>query len=441
MSTVANVVAALQGLLGGLADRAAKETGVIQRVRKFTARTLARTMICGFLQKPGASDEDLAQIAAQCGVEITTQGVADRFTPRPESFLETLARKAMVCVVESNQVLAPLLERFTEVRIIDSSTTTLPESQEQQFPGCGGSYGSGKAAIKLQTELDLRSGRLYVQPEAGRSPDNASSRQQAELPAGSLRIADLGYFDTEVFENYAQQNVFWLSRLQFGTHVFHANGTPLPLLKWLNQQTQPLIDISILLSAGRRLPCRLVAWRVPEEVANRRRQKLRDECQRKRGRWPTEERLAWCDWMILVTNVPTDLLTPAEMGVLYRARWQIELLFKRWKSQGLLAKLEGSTDTRQMIRFWSRLIAVLVQHWLLVASVWGNPRTSLSKACEAIRPMVTLLIASLDRVEDLTNALETLRRTLCSTSRQNKRKHPSTVELLNDPSLLTWGLA
>lgn len=437
MSTVAMM---LQTLVTEVADLAAAEVGVIQRIRKFTAQTLARTFLFGFIQNPDASDEELAQVAAQCNVEVTTQAITERFTQRLVDFLELIARHAMTCAVESNQALAPLLERFPEVRIIDSSTVTLPDSQAEKFSGCGGSHGSGKAAIKLQTELDLRTGRLFVQCETGRSPDNASSRQQAPLPRGSLRITDLGYFDTEVFENYSEQGVYWLSRLQFGTHVFHPNGDSLELMKWLNQQTKSVIDIPILMSACRHVPCRMVAWRVPEEVANRRRQKLREESVRKRGCQPTEARLAWCDWMILVTNAPAELLSPSEMGVLYRSRWQIELLFKRWKSQGLLARMDGSTDTRKMVRFWARMIAVLVQHWLLVASVWGDPRHSLSKAHKAIRQFVSLLIGSLDNLQLLTATLATIRRTLSSTARQNKRTKPSTFELLSNPNLLTWGL-
>ncbi len=60
------------------------------------------------------------------------------------------------------------------------------------------------------------------------------------------------------------------------------------------------------------------------------------------------------------------MLTAKEAAVLYRARWQVELLFKRWKSQDLVAVLSsGSTVVRQMVRVWSRLLAALVQHWLV----------------------------------------------------------------------------
>ncbi len=92
------------------------------------------------------------------------------------------------------------------------------------------------------------------------------------------------------------------------------------------------------------------------------------------GKEPSVERLAWCDWTILVTNVPVELLTPREAVVLYRARWQVELLFKRWKSQGLVAELSGSTVVRQMVRVWSRLLAAVVQHWLVVAQCLGRSR-------------------------------------------------------------------
>ena len=440
MAIVTKVVAAVQGLLGAAADEAAEESAVIQRQRKFSASTLARTFVFGFLDKPDASDEDLAQMAARCGVEVTPQAVEQRFSTRMVAFLEGLFRRAIRCVVHSQATLAPLLERFTDVLLLDSSTITLPPELAERFPGCGGSHGAGKAAVKFQVQWSLRSGALSaIAIEPGRDCDYKTSLQQAALPPGSLRIADLGYFDTEVFERFSQQCVFWLSRLQFGTKLFSLAGTPLRLLEWLAMQG-PIVDEPVLLGTDRKVPCRILAWRVPDEVANRRRQKLIAAARSKDGRTPSAERLAWCDWMLLVTNVPVEKLSPREAVVLYRARWQIELLFKRWKSQGRVAELSGSTVERQMVRLWSRLLAVLVQHWLLLVSVWGDARHSLSKASEAIRRFATQLATSLSSVAELTAAIETLIRATRVTARQNKRKRPSTFELLNDVSLLEYRL-
>jgi hypothetical protein len=441
MGIITKVSATVQALFGTLAEEVAKDHPVVLRQRKFSTATLARTFIFGFLDKPRASDEELAQMAALCGVQVTTQAIEQRQTVRLAEFLEALFRRATQCVVKSHKTLAPLLERFAAVLILDSTTTVLPDALRDRFPGCGGSHGGGQAAMKLQVQWDLSSGGLdTVMIESGRDCDYKTSLQSALLPPGSLRITDLGYFDTEVFERFNQQGVFWLSRLQFGTSVFSPAGQRLSLLEWLDEQPGPFVDRPILMGTERKVACRIVAWRAPEEVANRRRQKLIAEARSKDGRVPSKERLAWCDWTILVTNVPADLLNAKEVVVLYRARWQIELLFKRWKSLGLIAELSGSTEVRQMIRLWSRLLAVLMQHWLLLATIWGNPRCSLAKACEVVRRHALKLAAAVSEGLRFEVAIEELGVMLQATVRRTKRKKPSAFELLNNPELLEYSL-
>ncbi len=441
MEMIARLARVVETLLGTYAEEVAQETAVVQRRRKFTAATLARTMVLGFLSKPDASDEELAQVAGLCGVEVTPQAVEQRFTPRLVEFLERLFRRACKCVFHANKSLAPLLERFSSVFLLDSTTIALPKELATQFPGCGGSFGAGQAAMKLQVLWDLCRGAFHtILLEPGRNCDQKTSLQSLKLPQGSLRISDLGYFDTAVFERISQQLAFWLSRLQFGISVFSSQEKLLNVLEWLAQQRGSVVDETVLLGTERKLACRLVAWRVPEEVANRRRQKLIGTARDKGNRLPSRARLAWCDWMVLVTNVAQENLTPCEMAVLYRARWQIELLFKRWKSLGLVAKLKGSTVARQMAQVWARLLGVLLQQWLLLTSVWGDIRHSLAKASQAIRRHTLLLAASLENTRGLETAIAKLCRAVRVTARQNKRRHPSTFELLNDPSLLKYGL-
>jgi hypothetical protein len=441
MGIIAKVGAALQDLFGDIAGVASETSGVIVRKRKFTGLSLARTFVLGFLRNPKASDEELARIAVQCGADVTAQAIDQRHSPKLVRFLKELFCRATKVVVGSDKALAPLLERFTNVTVLDSSTIVLPDSQQQEYPGCGGSYGGGAAAMKLQTEWDLRTGAVtHVEIEPGRSPDGATRRQEARRGPGSLRIADLGYFSVAVFAAMTQAGEYFLSRLQFPTAVMLPGGEAVDLLNWLSKQSGRFVDRMVELSKGQRLPCRLIAWRLPEEQANRRRQKLRQEMKHKCGKEPTAERLAWCDWTILVTNVPLEKMIPEEAVVLYRARWQVELLFKRWKSQDLVAVLRGSTAVRQMVGVWSRLLAALVQHWLVIAGVWGDPTKSLSKACEAIRDFIGRLAASLDQQSALERVLADMYAAMAKTCRRNKRSKPGTFELLNDVSLLDFSL-
>ena len=280
----------------------------------------------------------------------------------------------------------------------------------------------------------------HVEIEPGRSPDAATSRQDARRGPGSLRITDLGYFNVPVFAAMTKEGEYFLSRLQFGTSVVLPEQGVVALLPWLAKQAGPFIDRPIVLGKEQRLACRLIAWRVPEEQANRRRRKLRMDIMCKRGQEPSAERLAWCDWTILVTNVPVVTMTPEEAVVLYRARWQVELLFKRWKSQDLVAVLRGSTAVRQMVGVWARLLAALVQHWLVLASAWGDPTKSLNKVSEAVRAFVGRLAAALDQLPELERVLADVRAVVVKTCRRNKRSKPGTFELLNDVSRLDFCL-
>jgi hypothetical protein len=307
--------------------------------------------------------------------------------------------------------------------------------------------------LKLQTEFELRSGRVTFDVETGRTPDGATPRQHELYGPGSLHIRDLGYFNLDVFAAQDAAGEYFLSRLQFGTDVLLREinaatgvesainlGGAANLMAWLTKQASGFVDCSIFLGKEKKLRCRLIAWRLPQAQADRRRRKLREDCKRK-GREPSEERLAWCDWTILVTNVPLDKLTPQEAAVLYRARWQVELLFKRWKSLNLIAVLSGSTDVRQMIRVWARLIASMVQHWLMLGWVWGDPSKSWTKVCKAIRDLVSRLAASLGNPLELQRVLLDLCKVFTKTCRRNKRSKPGTMELLNDIALLEFELS
>jgi len=436
MAIVAKVARLVEGLLNSWAEEVAQRVPVVKRRRKFSPATLAQTFILGFLAKPRASDEDLARMAARCGVLVTTQAVEQRFTQDTADFLEALFRRAVRERLRADRTLAPLLERFPAVFLQDATAIALPEELGDRFPGCGGSYGAGRAVLKCQTRLDLKSGALdAVSLEAGRDCDQRTPLQWDTATPGALRIADLGYFDTEVFRHLGAHQQRWISRLAFGTEVSTRDGAPVARIDDLFAPGLAVVDRDVLLGKAAKIPCRLVAWRVPAEVAARRRRKLIATARDKGNPPPSSRRLGWCDWMIFVTNVPQEELSPQEIGVLYRARWQIELLFKRWKSLGALAEMTGSTAVRRLVRFWSRLLSLVIQQWVLQATAWGDRRCSLFKAWKAIGDQATALASACRAAERLAEEIALIGRMLTTTSRRDKRKQPGTFELLNDPTL------
>ena len=442
MSIVTQVTELLQGLLEESMDVLARETGCVKRERKFSGSTLLCSLVLTVLRNARPKPQDYQTTAAQLGVDVTEKAIAQRFTPALVTFLEAALKRVLRHVLTAEAPPIELLGRFTEVAIGDSTTVTLPDELAEQFPGCGGSHGGGKAALKIQVLWDLRHGRLQMLLEPGRASDAKSPITEIPLPAGSLSIFDLGYFSVERFQRVEQAEGYWLSRLQHGTTVCDSAGKPVTLQKFLVKHAKRgVVDVQVQLGE-KRLPCRLLAVRVSPEVAAQRRQKIREKA-RDHGREPSQEYLAFQEWTIFVTNCPPELLTWKEVVVLYRARWQIERLFKLWKSYNSLGgtRRQGPGD-QQLAVVYLRLIAVIIQHGILLMTVWLDGRRSLWRAAASLRHWIGQIIAVIDDTAKLQRVLDRCRQSLAKTARVNsRRKHPSCFQLLNNPELLEYTVA
>jgi len=142
-------------------------------------------------------------------------------------------------------------------------------------------------------------------------------------------------------------------------------------------------------------------------------------------------RLALAAWTMLVTNVPSDRLTVREALVLGRARWQIELLFKLWKSQGRVDESRSGKPWRILCEVYAKLLAMVVQHWLCLVSCWASPHRSLTKAAQTVQKHALHLASTFGRLPSLVRAITTVQRCLAAGCRMNRRKkHPNTYQLL-----------
>lgn len=437
MQIIPRMAAVLQGLLTTTAEEVGTRCHLIKRRREFTASSLLATFVLGFLQRPKPTWDHLSLTARQLGADVTPQAVEQRVTPALADSLAQLWQEAVNCVVTSEARVTPLLAKFTRVLIGDSTTINLTDMLAGRFPGCGGSYGFGRAALKLQVIWDFLSGRLWrMTCEAGKQSDSTSPVMDETPPAGSLSIFDLGYFSLERFRQWQSAGAHWISRGISDILVFD-DGESHNLYDWLKRQPAGPVDRWIEVGAAR-LRCRIIALRAPAEVAARRRQKASDKAAKK-GRQPTARHLATCDWTVFFTSCPEELLTWKEVVVLYRVRWQIELLFKLWKSHGLVAEHRSDDPVRQLVELYAKLTAVIIQHWLILVTCWPDDRVSLTKASRLIRDLLPQLIVVLGDFAQLVATLTRWSETLPGLARLSKRKsQPSNAQLLANPELLTF---
>lgn len=423
MTSIKQVSQSIQRILGEQADQVGRSTGFVQRESKMGGAAFVQTLVFGWMSNPQATLEELAQTAGSVGVEITPQGLDQRFTEAGAKCLKSVLNQAVSEVVQGEAPTLVFLKRFSGVYIQDSTIVALPDELSDTWQGCGNETGAGQpAAVKVEVRLNVVQGEI-IGPllENGRVHDAVSQLQSVDLPKGALSIADLGYWSLPEMSRQAANGVFWLSRILTRAKVVTLDDKIWDLLDFLQAQPGNAIDCQILLTAQHRVPARLLAVRVAQEVADRRRHKLREEAQR-RGKPVSQKRLALADWTILVTNVPAEMLTLRQAMTLFRVRWQVELLFKLWKSHGRIDEWRTTKPWRILSEVYAKLLAMLVQHWLFLISFWRFANRSLFKAACTIQRHALLLACSCVSLDTLIAAITIVQRCLAAGCRINKRK-------------------
>ena len=434
MTIITRVAAAWQDFFGPVAQAVADRHELIIRQRTFTGTSLLATFVAGFWHKPHATLTDLAATAAQLGADLTPQAVAKRYTPALADALRDLFDHAITRVIEAEPRAMHLLESFPAVIVTDSSTIALTPQLAETYPGCGGTNGTGTAALKLQMQWDQRTGGLTGAIEAGRSCDAATPVLEKPIAPGSLVLRDLGYFNLERFARFNTDGIYWISR-GLSHLTAEIDEQTHDLVGWLTRQQGDTIDRPVTVG-GVGLACRLVAVRVPRAVAHERRRKAIKKA-KKDGRTPTARHLASCGWAIFLTNLPAHSWGAKVVVTLYRVRWQIELLFKLWKSHHAVGDHRSENATHQQIELYARLIAVVLQHWAILATGWSNVRLSLVKASRVIRENVPQIVAALGRLGSLEAVLSNLAGRMKRCGIDPRRKHPNTYQTLEKPAKST----
>lgn len=438
MATITQVAESFQKIFGEQIEVLARESGFIKRKVTVTGSGFVQALVMAFQGKRSASYSEISQSASSLGMPMSAQGMEQRLNESSAQFMKSVLEFAVKeKVTGMTRSAFPVLEKFNGVHLRDSSTISLPATLKGIWQGSGGSNGE-TAALKIQVSWEYSHGALDgIFLQDGYCQDKTSPYQNMALPAGALQIGDLGYFSLEKLAQDSEKGVFWITRWKFKTTIWDETDHLLDLLDFLSGQTQNQLDLPVQVGGKQQLACRLLASRVPQEVADQRRQRIKDTY-RKKGRQPSEKLLRLAEWTIVLTNVDPTLLSLKEALLLLKVRWQIEILFKLWKEYLSIDEWNSQNPWRILTEIYAKLLTALLFHWTTLFDFWNYPDRSLFKAVKVFQKYITTILFNLNNIDLLGSTLQRL--SDCYTKSCRIGKHANlacTYQMLLDPTALS----
>ena len=410
MSILQQVPDKMQTILETVPDEVAVDTGLVKRKRKLTGSALTQILVFGWLEDPEASYHNLTETAATLGIEVSRQALEQRFTPETAEMLKSTLDPAITEVIDmaTHRQALPLLDQFTGVCVQDSTWITLPDELHETWKGHPKKNHPHKAALKLHLRFDVLTGGFqHFHLTDGMTADSTAAKTAPPLPEGSLYLADLAYFALDELEKLTENGVYWISRLKANSYLTDDTGEHFDLEKMLKAEAENIyIRKAIRIGKTKQLPVYLIAERLSEAETNRRRRSIRYRAKRK-AETPSKALLRLAGYNLYITNIEEHRLTPKQICVSVGIRWQIELMFKAFKSLSKLHVSPSQKPYRILSEIYAKLIALLIQHAVMLATGYRHIQQSFIKTAKYIAGYARWITASFHRSK--TALLETLR--------------------------------
>jgi IS4 transposase len=347
----------------------ARETGFLVRRSKFTPAMFFDMLMYDVSSGNSKSLNRLAiEAGSEYGLEISKQGIDKRYGDGAIAFISRLIEKAMAAEID-NQIESDWLKKFNRVKIKDATRFDVIEQYRDILPGSGGS--ASKAGACIQFEYDLKQGKIIqldITP-ANRPDNKEASEVLDDVQKGDLIIRDLGYHIFKSFRNIIDNDAFFISRLHPKTHVFILKKGNYQRLDFKDlyhkMKMQEIIWKSMnVFLGGEKLPVTLTIEIAPDEVYEKR-VKAANKNHKKKGYQTSEDYKFMSRFHLFITNIPKKDLPTRTISILYRIRWQIELIFKIWKSIFRINHHTPMKFKRWLCLLYVRLLIMII-NWNII---------------------------------------------------------------------------
>ena len=350
------------------------ETKFIQRNRKIGALKFLELLFSQPANITKNSLTSLCSILDDSGLAISKQGLDKKFNENTVAFLKQIYLLLFEAQSKqaSHKAFVKSTINFQSLRILDGTSIKLPPAFEHIYPGTVGS------AVKCQLEFDYLTGKfMFVEIQAGKAGDSASGMKRLKtVQKSDLVLQDLGYFQYDLFKEGNKKEAFYVSRARSDTMFYvdhpnpryHKNGDIIKkyaherlyleeeLKKMKRGETREYSKV--FLGKHERLPTRLVVYRMTYDEQKQQEMRIKRRKQKKPGKIK-QKSYDVASISTYVTNLPSEV--PVEEIVeLYRYRWQVELIFKSWKTDMDVDYYREMKLERWECHFYAELILLLL---------------------------------------------------------------------------------
>jgi hypothetical protein len=355
-------------------NKLAEETGFKKRASKISPKKFIDILLYGSNEEYKSLNQCVTETRDKHNVSISKQGLDQRFNEGSVQFIKALFEKQLREQF-SSEISNELLDNFNRVLVKDSTRYDIPEQHREQYPGSGGS--ASGAGISIQYEFDLKGGKvadINVTPSVRQDSTDALQTKEGIFKK-DLVIRDLGYFSLEVFEYICENEAYFLSRLSPNVNVYQAHNGVANMLDYQHLYSQmagskqSTIEVDALIGQKKKMPTRLIVYLLPEAIYSERMRKVNRQHQKK-GKKTSSAYQEYARFSFYITNIPAKLATANQLMLLYRLRWQIELVFKTWKSIFKVNKLGKMKLDRLLTLLYAKLLWILINWEIVINLKW-----------------------------------------------------------------------
>jgi IS4 transposase len=302
---------------------------------------------------------------------VSKQGINDRFSPSSVDFVKVLLKEAIASQVTTT-INQSELQLFNTVRIKDSTTFEVHDSLAQIFEGFGKGGGpNSKAGISIQYEFDIKNNKVFeIDIKAATQNDSRDAIAKKEsIQKGDLIIRDLGYYSDDIIAHFLTKKAFFISKLYHNVSVRLNQDDRkkvdfLAIYRDMINTRKTHLDLNVFIGKKKR-PVRLIAVLMPEDVYQKRVNRVNKD-NKSRGYTISDEFKSRAHFNFIICNIPDTQCSWETICNLYRVRWQIELVFKIWKSIMKIDKLPKLRSDRMLTTLYSKLLWILI-NWQIVS--------------------------------------------------------------------------